>query len=374
MPKQETTPSDRLRALVEMGVALSSEQSLESLLPRVIETAVELTGARYGALGVIDRSGTGLKQFITSGIDDETRAAIGDLPRGRGILGVLIHNREALRLRDLTQDPRSVGLPPGHPPMKSFLGVPITLRGETFGNLYLTEKTGEAEFSAEDEEIARLLAGQAAVAISERVSRDGVRALLGGQELERKRLARELHDEMGQALTSILLGLKALEERVGVEPLALVRELVGSALDSVRRLAVELRPHALDDFGLQAALERLTSVVGERSGLELHLNVAARAGELPPGHETAIYRIVQEALTNVVKHAQARSVSVVVASSDSAVRAVIEDDGVGFKIGTVRENAFGLLGMRERVSILGGRFELESSPGAGTTIVAELPL
>ena len=114
---------------------------------------------------MIDRLGTGLEQFITVGIDDETQATIGDLPHGRGILGVLIRDRRALRLSDLGQDPRSVGFPPGHPPMKTFLGVPIMLRGTAFGNLYLTEKAGGEEFTEADEEIVRLLAAQAAVAI-----------------------------------------------------------------------------------------------------------------------------------------------------------------------------------------------------------------
>jgi signal transduction histidine kinase len=511
----------------------------------VIETAVELTGARYGALGVIDRTGTALEQFITVGLDAETERLIGDRPHGRGILGVLIHSRETLRLADIGQDPRSVGFPPGHPPMESFLGTPISVRGTTFGNLYLTEKAGGEEFTEEDEEVVRLLAAQAAVAIenarlyesarqwsrqleslnevsealvgegdlnqlfelaalrlrdlvdarvvmvqrptpdgewltieaasgdgserlrglriearrsksgrtlerkrseridsllddpevdqtaprlveasaalyvplvvrdtgvgvivaydkagptprfsdadmriaqafanrvavaielSERVGRRAVRSLLEGQEMERRRLARELHDETGQALASILLGLKALEREVGEEPLAVIRELVDSALGDVRRLTVELRPPALDDFGLAAALERLASVIVERSPFTVDVNVTVPVGTLPPEHETAIYRIVQEALTNVVKHASARSVSIVVAAAKRSVRAVIEDDGAGFVTGTVREQALGLVGMRERAQLLGGRLEVESSPGAGTTVVAELPL
>jgi signal transduction histidine kinase len=543
VPYEETT-SGGLRGLVETGIALSSELSLEALLRRVVETALELTGARYGALGVIDRTGTALEQFITVGVNDETRRAIGDLPRGRGILGVLISKPETLRLSDLTQDPRSVGFPPGHPPMESFLGTPISVRGTTFGNLYLTEKEG-GDFSEDDEEVVRLLAAQAAAAIenarlyesarqwsrqleslnevseallgegdlhqlfelatsrlrdlvearvvmvqrpapggetltveaasgengerlrglridarhsksgralerkrseridsllddpevdqtgprlveasaalyvplvvndeaagvivaydkqgpsprfsdadmriaqafanrvavaielSERVGRRAVRALLDGQETERRRLARELHDETGQALASILLGLKALERDVGEEPLALIRELVDSALGNVRRLTVELRPPALDDFGLEPALERLASVIGEQSSFTVDINVALPSGLLPPEHETAIYRVVQEALTNIVKHASAKQVSIVVASSEKAVRAVIEDDGVGFASDHVPEHAFGLVGMRERAQLLGGRLEVESSPGAGTTVVVEIPV
>jgi signal transduction histidine kinase len=544
MTESRTAP-DRLRLLVESGIALSSELSLNTLLERLIETAAGLTGAQYGALGVIDPAGTGLEQFITVGIDEETRTLIGDLPRGRGILGVLIRDREPLRLRDLTQDPRSVGFPPGHPRMGSFLGVPIRLRNTVFGNLYLTEKEGGEEFSEEDEEVVKLLAAQAAVAIenarlyesasrwsrqleslnevsealvteadlaqllelaatrlrellgarvvlverptpdgeglavdavsgegaerllglrlerarsksgralarrrservdsliddpevdqtvprlveatsglfvplivrgagigiivaydksgadtrfsdadlriaeafanraalalelSERVGRESVRALIAGQELERARIARELHDETGQALASILLGLKALERQVGAEALVQIRELVASALAGVRRLTVELRPPALDDFGLQAALGRLASLHSDRSGLNVQFDVVTSAEPLPKTHETAVYRIVQEALTNVVRHAQASSVSIVVAQSNGAVRAVIEDDGVGFAPGAVRDGALGLVGMRERANLLGGRLDVQSAPGRGTTLIVELPL
>jgi len=539
----EAAPTDRLRRLVDVGIALSSELSLETLLRQLIETAVELTGARYGALGVIDRLGTGLEQFITVGIDAELQATIGELPRGRGILGVLIRERQPLRLEQLGQDPRSVGFPPGHPSMDSFLGVPIMLRGTAFGNLYLTEKAGGDPFSDADEEIVRLLAAQAAVAIenarlyessrlwsrqleslnevsealltetklsklfdlaasrlrellgarvvlielptpdgrnvtveaasgenasrlfglrlerasskagltldrrraeridaliddpeidqtaprlveataalyvpllvhqravgvivaydkegtdprfsdadlrvaeafanraalalelSERVGREAVRALLEGQEIERTRLARELHDETGQALASILLGLKPIERQIGEEPVALIRELVGSALNDVRRLTTELRPPALDDYGLQPALERLTELVASRSGLDVQLNVRSTAA-LPREFETALYRIIQEALTNIVKHAAASSVSVLVLDVADGVRTVIEDDGAGFDASDVREGALGLLGMRERVSLLGGRFEVESARGTGTTLIVDLP-
>jgi GAF domain-containing protein len=156
---------DRLRAVLEAGVAITSELSLDALLQRVVEKAVELTGARYGALGVIDRGGSQLERFITTGLDAETYAAIGDLPHGRGILGALIRDTRPLRLTDLTQDPRSVGFPANHPPMRSFLGVPIILRGVAYGNFYLTEKEGGADFTEDDQEVVSLLAAQAAIAI-----------------------------------------------------------------------------------------------------------------------------------------------------------------------------------------------------------------
>src|SRR6266702_4726079 len=151
--------------LVEAGIALSSELSLDSLLQKLVETAAELTGARYAALGVLDPSGEALERFITTGLDDETRIAIGDLPQGHGILGVLVRDPKPLRLSELHQDPRSVGFPPGHPEMHSFLGVPVNLRGVVYGNLYLTEKAGGLDFDEDDEAAVVMLAGQAAVAI-----------------------------------------------------------------------------------------------------------------------------------------------------------------------------------------------------------------
>src|SRR3954468_7844163 len=155
--------SDRLRALVDTGIAITSELSLDGVLERIVEAAARVTGARYAALGVIDPTGNGLERFVTHGMAPEVQTEIGDPPHGRGILGVLINDARALRLHDLSEDPRSVGFPPGHPPMHSFLGVPIVLRGVAYGNLYLTEKKGG--FSDEDQELVQLLAAQAAVAV-----------------------------------------------------------------------------------------------------------------------------------------------------------------------------------------------------------------
>ena len=149
----ETEQSSRLRTLLQTGLAISSELSLDGVLQRIVEAAALVTGARYAALGVIDPSGTSLERFVTYGIDDETRAVIGDLPRGRGILGALITDARTLRLHDLSEDPRSVGFPPGHPPMRAFLGTPIVLRGVAYGNLYLTEKEDGTDFDEEDEEL-----------------------------------------------------------------------------------------------------------------------------------------------------------------------------------------------------------------------------
>src|SRR4029079_4639487 len=150
--------------------------------------AADLTSARYCALGVINRDGRGLATFVTHGLDGETRAAIGDLPRGRGILGVLIDDARPLRLDDLSTHPRSFGVPPNHPPMRSFLGVPVITRGVAYGNLYLTDKQPSGSFTEEDEELVTLLAAQAAVAIENAgsVRRDALRRAVQAQEVERR--------------------------------------------------------------------------------------------------------------------------------------------------------------------------------------------
>ena len=541
------TDHDRVRGVLDAAIAVTSELSLDAVLQRIVEAAAELTDAKYAALGVIDQSGTGLDNFVTTGLDEETASRIGDLPRGRGILGVLIRDAEPLRLADIASDPRSVGFPPNHPPMKSFLGVPILLRGVAYGNLYLTEKADGEEFTEEDQEVVQMLAAQAAVAIenarlyesatrwgeqlqslaevgnalateielprllelvvtrlrelidarlvfiamprvdggtvietvagenadsyvgmkldptrsktarvlerrrservdsliddpeveqqaarymgartglfvpllardraigvivaqdkqqpdprftdedvriteafaeraaiaidlSERVARDALRRAVAGQELERKRLARELHDETGQALTSILLGLKGIEEtavtdeaRQSVQGL---RELVVSTLQDVRRLAVELRPKALDDFGLVPALKRLAETFTEQAEVQVQVQAALGDARLPSEIETALYRIVQEALTNVIKHANARVVSVVLTRQGGRVAVVIEDDGRGFDPDMPGEG-LGLLGMRERIALVDGRLSVESGAGRGTTIAVEVPL
>jgi signal transduction histidine kinase len=196
------------------------------------------------------------------------------------------------------------------------------------------------------------------------------------QELERRRLARELHDETGQALTSILLGLKAVEEAKSGEQrdkaATDLRQLVVSTLQDVRRLAVELRPKTLDDFGLRPALERLAQTFTEQVGIATDVEASLGETRLPAEVETALYRLVQEALTNVIKHSRARHVSILLVRKANSVSAVIEDDGVGFS--EPSKDGIGLIGMRERVGLLDGRLEIESRPDHGTTIVAEVPL
>jgi two-component system, NarL family, sensor histidine kinase DevS len=161
----QSVEEDRFRRLIDVGSNLLSELDLEVVLQSVVEAARELTGARYAALGVLDRERRELERFINVGIDEEIRREIGNLPRGRGVLGELIREPVPLRLRDVNAHPHAYGFPPGHPPMHSFLGVPIAVRGETYGNLYMTEKQGADQFDESDEEAALTLASWAGIAI-----------------------------------------------------------------------------------------------------------------------------------------------------------------------------------------------------------------
>jgi signal transduction histidine kinase len=295
--------------------------------------------------------------------------------------GRVLERRRSERLDSVLEDPevdqaatRVFGATTG-------LFVPLLARDEAIGVVIAHDKLGaDPRFGDADLRLAEQFAARAAIAVdlSRRVARDSLRRVVAGQELERQRLARELHDETGQALTSILLGLKAVEDaespgetrRAASE----LRGLVVATLQDVRRLAVELRPKALDDFGLVAALERLVQTFSEATGIAAQLQASLRDERLPSEVETTLYRIVQESLTNVVKHAGARRVSIVLMRRDRAATAIVEDDGEGFDPTDVRNGGIGLVGMRERVALLDGRLEIESSPTTGTTVVAEVPL
>jgi signal transduction histidine kinase len=234
----------------------------------------------------------------------------------------------------------------------------------------------DSRFSEQDQRVAETLAARAAAAVDlhQRLSRETVRSMLRAQERERKRIARELHDETGQALTSILLALKPLEAEVGTASIAPVHELVAEALADVRRLAVELRPAILDDFGLVPALERLVRGLREKREIDVQLHSSITDERLPDELETALYRIAQEALTNVVKHARAGRAHIRLWQDDGSVRLVIEDDGDGFSAAEAPPERLGLTGIRERVELLAGRLTIESEPGEGACLVAELPL
>jgi signal transduction histidine kinase len=544
-----------IRRLLDVGRALTTELDQEVVLDRVLETAREITGARYAALGILNDEHGGLERFLTSGVDDATRRAIGDLPRGRGILGVLIDHPQPLRLADVARHPSSYGFPDGHPVMRNFLGVPVVIRGRAWGNLYLTEKS-HGEFTETDEEAAVILAEWAAVAIenarlyetSERrrrelekafrgleatrdvaiaigdeialehvlelivkrgralvsarslvimlregehlvvqasaghvedvhgvrlpiadstsgqvlerrrperitdvasslqiaprdfgvadphtallvpmvyrgdpvgilaafdrgqqgdvfteedeqmlrtfaasaatavtlaqsVQADRLRGSLAAAESERRRWARELHDETLQSLGGLRVllasALRHGDPARNQQAMAEAVEHIEREIENLRAIITELRPASLDELGLRAAIEALLDRHREQRGfliesqLKLPEPVAGEA-RLDPEIENAAYRLLQEALTNVAKHANAERVRVAVVQSGGELLIEVQDDGVGFDTEGASAG-FGLVGMRERVSLAGGTLSIDSGE-QGTLLRTCLPV
>ena len=543
-----------LRRLIDVGRSLVTELDLEVVLDRVLETAREVTDARYAAIGVLNEQRTGLARFLTSGIDEPTRRAIGDLPTGRGVLGVLIEHPQVLRLEDVGTHPASYGFPTAHPVMRSFLGVPVIVRGKAWGNLYLAEREGgpfterdeqavviladwaavaignarvyetserrrgeleravrglratsdiataiggEIElahvleliakrgralvdarslvimlregdelvvnasaghveqrhgtrlaisestsgqvlqrgrperigdvgsrlgisptefgvldahtalmvpmvyrgdavgvlaafdhgeqgegFSEEDEQTLRTFAASAAtaVALARSVLADRLRSSMAAADVERRRWARELHDETLQGLGGLRLMLSTALRREDPETArAAMRDAVERIeleIENLRAIITELRPAALDELGLRTALETLLERQRAQTGLaissQLELAEAPKGSErLEEVVEIAVYRIVQEALTNVAKHARATTVQLAVREQDGALEIAVEDDGCGFDLETVKRG-FGMAGMHERVSLAGGMLSIRSGP-EGSSLYASLP-
>jgi two-component system, NarL family, sensor histidine kinase DevS len=558
VPTQEVAKGRTAQGLLDVARGVIAELDLDVVLDRVLESARTLTEARYAALGVLNESRTELSQFLTSGIDESARREIGELPRGRGVLGELIVRPQALRLTDVGVHPRSFGFPAGHPPMKSFLGVPIPIGDGVFGNLYLTEKSGGLQFTEADEEAVRMLAELAGVAIDharryagarqrrdelertvaaleattqfaravggetdldvilELVAKRGralvcARALLielyRGHELlvgagagevppeligrrvplrdsvasqvlrtrrtqhldelgrarfdeyglggfgvhavgglavplvfqghiygvllaldrvhdgprfsvedqrlleafatsaatavataqsvaserqrqrvaategERARWARDLHDETLQSLSALQIGL-ANARRVG-KPEALeqaVDDAIGylrEGIADLRALITDLRPAALDELGVEAAVEALAART-RRHGIEVDVNIdLAFEGKRDrsrhtPELEIALYRIVQEALSNAAKHGRAGRAVVEIHEDTTTLHLSVRDDGAGFDL-AAKTDGFGLQGMRERAQLLEGTLRIDSEPGAGTVVQAKIP-
>jgi signal transduction histidine kinase len=547
----------RLRRLIDAGRVLIANLDVDAVLEQLLDVAREVTGARYAAVGVLDDSRQALERFVTAGIDPAIHRAIGELPTGRGILGVLIDDPRPLRLEHIGDHPQSYGFPSAHPEMETFLGVPVTIREEVWGNLYLTEKDGGASFTEADEESAIILADWAAIAIDnarlyasveqrrdhlERAVRGldttvaiaqalggetnlsrilelivkRARALVGarsmvimlaeeddlvvaaaagelhagvnGQRLpiegtitgrvlrsqraeritdaraklssslevlefeadsallvplsfrgravgvlaaydragdeddfdpeherllgafaasaatavatgksveeqrlrqsieaseqERRRWARELHDETLQSLAALRLGLSSAMRGSEDDLRSAVETAVAGVTEEIanlRALIVDLRPAALDEYGAAAAIESLAERTSAREGIpvEVAIDLSFERGDEAERHtpelESTTYRLVQEALTNAVRHAGATRIKIEVSEHDDCVHVALADDGRGFDLATANSDGFGLTGMRERVELADGELDIDSGP-EGTTVRARLPV
>jgi signal transduction histidine kinase len=368
-----------LLALHEAGLAITAELGLETVLQKVVETARQLVDARYGALAIYREDGT-IQSFFTSGLTPEVHQAIGNPPRGRGLLGLVLLKGERLRLPDLAGHAASCGFPPNHPPMKSLLAVPVVGAGPYRGNLYVTEKTGRPAFSEEDEETLVRFATQATIAVANAALHRQARELAAAEE--RLRIAHEMHDGLAQVLAYVNTKAQAVREYLragrGEEAGHHLDQLAAAARDvfgDVREAILGLRSTSAPDKPLAQTLREYVETWQDRSGLVA--DVAIDDGlAVPQAMEIHLLRVVQEALGNVRKHAQARRARVEVRQRGEEVSVLVEDDGVGFDPQAPRRGEFprfGLSTMRERAESAGGTMEVLSRPGNGTRVLVRFP-
>lgn len=366
-----------VQQILDAIFAISSDLELPAVLQRIVKVACDQADARYGALGVLGApSAEGeilLIEFITEGVDADVVRRIGNYPRGLGILGHLINVPAPLRLDDLSAHPQSVGFPDGHPPMRSFLGVPIRIHDEVFGNLYLTEKRGGKQFTSADEQLAIALASAAGVAIENARLHERIQefALLR----DRERIARDLHDSVIQRLFATGLGLQGLARMIDEVEVA---DRIQGAVDDldatireIRSVIFELQAHERGSLGIRVRVLALAAEVTPTLGFEprVHFDgpVDTIVGSVLAEHLLAALR---ELLSNVTRHARATAVEIRVRAGMEVTLTVI-DDGAGLEEtgGTGR----GIANLSERATSLGGSFTLRPGVKQGMVAVWSVP-
>lgn len=372
------TDDEALTAVSEALLGIAGDLSMEAVLGQLVHAARRLAGARYAALGTPDGDG-GFARWLTSGLTDDEIEAIGPLPRTHGVLGAMLAEPGSHRTDDVRRDARFGGWwPDAHPEMQPFVAVPIVFRGEVAGAFYLANPEGGRQFDADDEARVHALAAHAAVLIEHARLYERTRELTVLDE--RNRLARELHDAMTQTMFSLRLTLETASALLDDDPaatrpvLADARALVDRAFEELRSLVFQLRPPALDDEGLAVSIAKYVDVAARSAGLRAAFDTDADL-LLPAANESQLFRIVQEAVTNVLRHAGARTIAVSLRRRDGTVVATVTDDGKGFdtEARSVTALHLGLTSMRERAESVGGHVDITSTPGAGTSVRVEVP-
>ncbi|MFJ2194104.1 GAF domain-containing sensor histidine kinase [Kitasatospora sp. NPDC087861] len=373
-----------IEAVSQALLAMSRHLEVREVLRRITASARDLLGAEYAALGVPDDHG-GFAQFVVDGVTDEQWRAIGPLPRQHGVLAKMLHETGPTRLADVRKAPAFGGWPAAHPEMDAFLGMPILDTDaaedepQVTGVIFLANKRGGGLFTDHDEELLRILAAHAALALSNARLYERSRELtLAG---ERARIAHDLHDAVSQKLFSLRLTAKAAATLVDRDPararaeLAEVARLAAEAADELRAVVVELRPAALEEDGLSATLASQVQVLDRAHTADVAF-AADQVRALPPAQEAALLRVAQEALHNALRHSGAGRVTVTLAGTPARGAVLrVRDDGHGFDPESVRRAGrhLGLASMRDRAAAVGGTLTLESAPGRGTLVEMEVP-
>ena len=361
-----------LAALDTAVRGIAGELDLDRVLQGIVDRVRELVNADYAALGMVDERGA-IQLFLTSGISDEERERIGALPRGHGLLGLIIREGRSFRIADIAVDPRRHGLPPNHPEMHPFLGVPVRAHAGIVGNLYLTRRLGGPHFTIADQELVERFALHAGIAIGNARLHDRAQRLNIVEE--RERIGRDLHDTTIQRLYGLNLSLEDVPELLAEEP-AEAALRVERAIDTISRTIGEIRtfvfglqPLDVSESGIVGALEHMAGEISRSLGLEVGLETDL-AREPPMSATAELLSVTREALTNIVRHADATSALVALTDAEGTWRLEIADNGRGFDPKTaVRSGHHGIANMRERAHRMGGTLKVASRQGRGTRII-----
>ena len=387
---------NELRDVSAAVLAVTAHLSVRDVLTTILSAARKLVGARYAALGVPDEDG-GFAEFLADGLSDEEWDAIGPLPRQHGVLGLMLCDPNPVRLANIRDHPHFGWWPREHPVLTDFLGMPIIDGAEIIGELFLANSCEPDGFTADDEELVRLLAAHAAIALV------NARLYERSRELsvvdERNRIARELHDAVSQKLFSLRLTADAAAALMDRDPararteLATVRRLAAEASTELREIVVGHRPADLAGDGLDRALRKQVDLLDRVHEPVIRFTGCDCVPKLTEQGQEAVYRIAQEAMHNALRHAHAGRIEVSLTSDDDVTVLRVTDDGVGFAertsdtvaelakrtSGTVASASeaagrrLGLASMRERAKEAGGTLTVTSEPGGGTTVRLAVP-
>ena len=353
--------------------------AVDDVLQVIVDQVRPLVGAQYAALGIVDANGR-IERFITSGMDDSTRHRIGPLPEGHGLLGLIIRENRTLRIPDLNTDPRRYGFPPNHPPMTSFLGVPVTVRDVSIGRLYLTNKLGAEAFNAEDESLVETFALHAGIAMENARLHEQLQGLAVVDE--RERISKDLHDGIIQNMYAVSLSLEDVPDLMDsdrTEAAARVDraiDLIHLAIQDIRNFIFGLRPGLLEGAPLVGGLASLIDEYRHNTLIDLELRVPDAIVEPPAAITSQLLGIVGESLSNVVRHSRASRavVGLTVGDGGNIAELWVEDNGIGFDpAGVGRLGHQGLANTRERAAQIGGSVSIASRPDSGTRVVVLVP-
>jgi signal transduction histidine kinase len=372
--------NETIEALDAATRAIAEVLDLDTVLQLIVDRVCALAGARYAALGIVDARGR-IERFITAGLTIQERERIGPLPVGHGLLGLIIREGRTLRIPDIAAHPDSHGFPPNHPPMRSLLGVPITVRGRAIGDLYMTDKQGASEFSAQDERLIELFARHAGIAIENARLHERLAALR--VVAERERIGRDLHDGVIQGLYGVTLTLEDIESMIADSPDEAVAR-VDQAIDAIHRsigdireFILGLRP-GLDETDLRNGILALADGVRLTTTIHVETRLDAEAADLAgldPRARGELIQLVREALSNVTRHSRASRLEIALARVGDDLVLEIADNGVGFDPTNLAPGRHhGLANLRDRAAAAGGRLEIDTRPAVGTRLVVQLPV